>query len=63
VVLEVLFQPHYEGEVLYWDLHEHMTRAGFMLHRFIKLRHDSAGALVWADALYLKSEDAGANAP
>jgi FkbM family methyltransferase len=52
VMIEMNFVSHYEGDSLAWDLHPLLLAAGFALHRYTHEYYDTAGRLLWADAVY-----------
>ena len=57
IILETNFVSHYEGDALFNQLHERMTREfGFYLHRWARptySRPDGDGRLLYADAIYV----------
>ncbi|MFL6238183.1 MAG: FkbM family methyltransferase [Actinomycetes bacterium] len=56
ILIETNYVSHYEGDQLLWDLHPQLRDAGFELYRNAFEYHDGAGRLLWADAVYARSD-------
>jgi FkbM family methyltransferase len=54
VLLEVLFQPHYEGDAGFAPLHEAMVALGFELFDLSEPDRVGHGPALWADASYVR---------
>ncbi len=52
IFLEVMFQPHYEGADLFYDVCSYLYGHGYCLHDFYNLKHTRQGALRWGNALF-----------
>lgn len=54
IVLEVLFQPLYKDQPMFWDLADHLHRYGYALQGIYQLRHhdQNPALLCWADAIF-----------
>lgn len=54
VLAEVLFQPHYEGEAGFAELHEALVGLGFELFDLSEPDRVGEGPALWADACYAR---------
>jgi FkbM family methyltransferase len=54
IVLEVLFQPLYKHQPMFWDLADHLRGHGYALQGIYQLRHhgQNPALLCWADAIF-----------
>jgi FkbM family methyltransferase len=54
VLAEILFQPHYEGDAGFADLHEALVALGFQLFDLSEPDRVGEGPALWADASYAR---------
>lgn len=54
VLIEVVFQPHYEGDASFDDLNRLLMELGFVLHDFTR-PFRLHGSALWADACYVRN--------
>ena len=55
IVMEVLFEPMYEGSALFGELHAELLKLGFHLQDLLKLRRGAGGILAYGDAVYTRT--------
>jgi FkbM family methyltransferase len=55
IALEVLFQPLYKDQPLFWDLAAHLRTFGYGLHGLFECQYHSANPKIlnWADAIFI----------
>ncbi len=54
VLLEVMFNENYEGQPVFGDIDDFMTRSHYKLYRLYNIKHWPSGKVRHADALYFK---------
>jgi len=54
IYIELWFNPGYEGGALYSEIDLFLRSYGFALQDFYKPRYDVHGAIMWANAIFLK---------
>lgn len=55
IVLEVMFDPIYADQPLFWDITDYLRARGYRLHGFAELYHhrSNEARLVWGDATFV----------
>jgi hypothetical protein len=58
LIIEVNFISHYEGDILFPELHELLSASGFFLQNLSEphFGHRNGGRITWLDAIYVSQD-------